>query len=72
MQKHWRKGYATEAAQACVNYGFTSLKLEEIVGRVMPENLASIAVLKKVGMTFWKEGICIGQPTSYYIIKRLS
>ena len=52
MQKHWQKGYATEVAKACVNFGFETLALTEIVGRAEPENLASIRVLEKCGMLF--------------------
>lgn len=52
FQKYWNKGYATEAAQACIEYGFTKLKLQKIVGRAMQENKASIQVLTKVGMTY--------------------
>ena len=52
MKKHWQKGYATEAAKACVNFGFETLALAEIVGRSEPENNASTRVLEKCGMSF--------------------
>jgi RimJ/RimL family protein N-acetyltransferase len=45
----WGRGYATEAAQACVNHGFEHLALDRIVADVDPENWASIRVLEKVG-----------------------
>ena len=45
----WGLGYATEAARACVNYGFENLALERIVADVEPQNVASIRVLEKVG-----------------------
>ena len=51
----WGKGIATEAATACVNYGFNELKLAKIIGRAMKENRASIRVLEKAGMLFEKE-----------------
>src|SRR5690349_2206582 len=47
MKKFWGKGYATEAALACINYGFGTLNLPRIVGRALPGNLASIRVLDK-------------------------
>ena len=47
----WGKGYATEAAWACIQYGFEKLHLERIVGRAMPENKGSLRVLEKCGMT---------------------
>ncbi len=49
------RGFATEAAAACLDYGFRSLQLEKIVGRAMTENKASIRVLEKIGMQFQKE-----------------
>jgi len=52
FKKEWNKGYATEAAYACLKYGFDHLNLKEIVGRVVPANLASIKVLEKLGMHF--------------------
>ena len=55
FKQHWNKGYATEAGEACVQYGFQKLNLERIVGRVMKDNMASIRVLEKCGMTFVRE-----------------
>lgn len=46
----WGMGYATEAAAACLEYGFTTAGLERIVGLVDPENTASARVLEKCGM----------------------
>ncbi|TND09576.1 MAG: acetyltransferase, ribosomal protein N-acetylase [Bacteroidetes bacterium] len=53
-RKHWGKGYATESALAVLKYGFGKLKLEKIIGRSRVENLPSIHVLEKCGMTFEK------------------
>jgi ribosomal-protein-alanine N-acetyltransferase len=55
FQKHWNKGFASEAAQACLNYGFNDLNLKQIVGRAMKANLASFRVLEKVGMRYLKD-----------------
>lgn len=46
----WGRGYATEAARACLDYGFETVGLSEIVGLVVPENVASARVLEKCGM----------------------
>lgn len=56
--KHWNNGYATEAGRRCLEYGFDVLNLPEIIGRVVPENIGSIHVLKKLGMAFWKIDTC--------------
>lgn len=45
-----RQGYATEATQALINYAFTQLHLKRIVAMTTSENVASIGVMRKVGM----------------------
>ena len=68
LQNHWNKGYATEAADACLNYGF-QLGLDKIIGRAVKENAASIQVLKKVGMKFELEFFAHGFICEQYYIK---
>lgn len=48
---HWKKGYATEGALACLKYGFENLKLEKIIATTPKINLKSEEVMKKIGMT---------------------
>lgn len=50
LPQYWGQGLATEACTASLNFGFTTLHLDEIVGFVLPENIASIRVLEKAGM----------------------
>lgn len=47
---HWGKGYATEGAQAALQYGFESLNLNEIVSFTTLENMRSRHVMEKIGM----------------------
>lgn len=70
MQKYWGKGYATEAALACIDYGFKILKLNRIYGQAMKENVNSINVLKKVGMTYLREDLCVGHDSYVYELKK--
>jgi RimJ/RimL family protein N-acetyltransferase len=49
-----RQGYATEAAQALINYAFTQLHLKRIVATTTYENVASIGVMRKAGMRIEK------------------
>lgn len=51
-QRFWNKGFASETARACIQLGFEKFNMETIVGRAMKENLASIRVLEKCGLTF--------------------
>jgi RimJ/RimL family protein N-acetyltransferase len=60
LRTHWNKGYATEAASACLAYGFEQLCLNQIIGRAASQNRASIRVLEKIGMHFWKSGAMEG------------
>jgi len=53
-RKNWGNGYATEAAKACLKYGFEELGLKRIVASALAENKASINVIEKLGMTFVK------------------
>lgn len=62
----WGKGYATEAAFACIKYGFENLGLQRIVGRAMPDNLASIRVLEKCGMQYVADEIVDEHPAKTY------
>lgn len=55
FEHYWNKGYATESAKACLDYGFEKLHLKTIIGRAMAENVASIRVLEKLGLEFEKE-----------------
>ena len=51
-KSHWWRGLATEAASRCIKDGFRTLEIEEIIGLVHPENIASRRVLEKLGMQY--------------------
>lgn len=51
-RKAWGQGYATEAARASLAYGFETAALSAIIGLVHPENIGSIRVLEKCGLSF--------------------
>ncbi|UFH32482.1 GNAT family N-acetyltransferase [Chryseobacterium sp. C-71] len=65
----WNKGYATESAKACVDYGFAKLNLKTIIGRAMKENTASIKVLEKIGLQYQRDFNFDGQEGVIYSIK---
>lgn len=56
MKKFWGKGYATEASRVCLDYGFNQLWCEVITAHAMTQNVASIEVMKKLGMSFTHQG----------------
>ena len=55
FEEQWNKGYASESAKACLNYGFEKLNLKRIIGRAMKKNIASIKVLEKIGLEFERD-----------------
>ncbi|MBJ3792889.1 GNAT family N-acetyltransferase, partial [Bacillus sp. OA1] len=48
--KYFNKGYASEAAQAILKYGFKEMKLHRIIATCQPENTPSYRVMEKIGM----------------------
>ena len=48
---HWNNGFAAEALHSILNFGFKTLHLHRIEAGCAAENIASIKVLEKVGMT---------------------
>jgi ribosomal-protein-alanine N-acetyltransferase len=51
-QEYWGQGLATEFGQAMIAYGFAHLPIQRIFATADHANLASIKVMKKLGMTF--------------------
>lgn len=52
LPAHWRKGYAFESASAVLAHGRSTFGLKRIVAITSPDNLASIKVLEKIGLSF--------------------
>jgi [ribosomal protein S5]-alanine N-acetyltransferase len=55
----WGRGYATEAARACMKYAFEKIGAQRVISMIRPENLRSIRVAEKNGMilekvVFWR------------------
>lgn len=56
-----RQGYAYEIANATLHYGFTQLQLPRIIAITTPDNLASIQLLKKIGLHYEKAILVEGE-----------
>lgn len=69
-KRFWNQGYGTESAAACLEYGFKTLQLDEIIGRAAKENTASIRIFEKLDMQYWKDDICHGIDNAVIYIKR--
>ncbi len=46
---HSGKGYAGDAARSLITYGFAELGLHRISAAIGPDNVASIAVVRRLG-----------------------
>jgi ribosomal-protein-alanine N-acetyltransferase len=51
-RSHWGRGLATEAARAALQDAFERAGLHRVISIAMPENAASIGIMKKLGLKF--------------------
>lgn len=70
-EAHWHKGLATEAASAMIQYGFDTLSFARIEASTDAPNCASVSMMERAGMTFWKRELTNGLDTIYYAIQKL-
>lgn len=66
----WGKGFATEAAQAVLRYGFEGCDLDRIVAGTDPPNAASLRVIERLGMKFHRRDRRNALDVIYYSLKR--
>jgi ribosomal-protein-alanine N-acetyltransferase len=66
IKRYWGKGYATEAANAAVQYAWDDLKLRELYAMADMDNKASRRVLEKTGMRFSGEFDYDGSRHAWY------
>ncbi len=53
--EHWGQGYATEAATGWLDLAFGPLGLDRVISTTDPPNVRSLAVMRRLGMTFDRE-----------------
>ena len=70
LPEFWNRGYATEAARAVRDEGFSKWKLERLISLIHPDNHASRRVAEKNGMTVEKETTFKGFPTQVFVMAR--
>ena len=51
LKEYWGRGIGTEAAKACVEFAREDLKITKLIALIIPENIASIKVAEKLGMS---------------------
>ena len=69
---YWGRGIATEAAVMIRDWAFANLDREKLISISEPENAASIAVAKKVGMNFEREFLFKGHLSAHiYSVRKM-
>jgi RimJ/RimL family protein N-acetyltransferase len=66
----WGQGYATEAAQAVLDYGFAELLLDPIVAVIAPGNTASMGVAERLGLRRDGTRVAYKQELPFYRLDR--
>ncbi|HTR84857.1 MAG TPA: GNAT family N-acetyltransferase [Reyranella sp.] len=66
----WGRGYATEAARAALEFGFRDVGLKLIFAITKPDNSASRAVMKRLGLTYRRDVVYKGFDTVWFDIDR--
>ena len=67
VRSAWRRGYATEAAQPVLDHAWRTLRLRQVIADIDPENVASIAVARKLGFTVSGPAMYAGRQVTRYI-----
>lgn len=64
--KYWGNGFATEAAQASIEWAFDEANLPRLISLIDPENKASEAVALRIGESFCENISFQGKSTNVY------
>lgn len=74
-ENYWNKGYATEGAKACLEYGFKTLGMTEIYSFTSQINTRSSRVMRKIGLeekgTFNHPNIEEGNPLRLHVLYKI-
>lgn len=66
----WGRGFATEAGQACLDWGFRDLKVPYLTAMIVADNDRSIAVARRLGMKPLRSDSLMELPVVVYSIER--
>ncbi len=74
-KEEWNKGYATEAAKACLQHGFQTLQFSQVYSFTSLLNLKSESVMQKIGMTkcaeFNHPAIAMNNPLCRHVLYKI-
>ena len=66
----WGRGYATEAARACMGLAFDAFEADKVISLIRPENVPSRRVAERNGMKLDREVVHYGLPHLVYAMRR--
>lgn len=66
----WGRGYATEAARACLDWGFAHLDVPYVTALMRPGNDASVKVAERLGFAPLREDELFGEPVTVFACPR--
>ncbi|MFI6948494.1 GNAT family N-acetyltransferase [Streptomyces sp. NPDC050422] len=66
----WGRGYASEAARACLVWGFETLDAEYFTAFMRPGNSASVKVAERLGFSPRRQDELSGNPVTVYALNR--
>jgi RimJ/RimL family protein N-acetyltransferase len=66
----WGHGYATEAAAAAIAWAWRQLAADQLISVIHPQNLRSLAVARRLGMTPLREDSAHGHPVTIMALQR--
>jgi RimJ/RimL family protein N-acetyltransferase len=66
----WGREYATEAARACIEWGFSEFEMPYLTAMINPENVLSARVAERLGLIPMRDDVLLGDPVVVYGIDR--
>jgi [ribosomal protein S5]-alanine N-acetyltransferase len=66
---YWGQGFATEMARTLIDYGFQAYGFGQIQASANVPNIASIALMKRLGMVFEKQVVIDEQELVFYALE---
>ncbi|CAM1368116.1 GNAT family N-acetyltransferase [Tenacibaculum xiamenense] len=70
IPKFWGKGYATESATKCLDFGFRAMNYDIIYGAAETANNGSNKILQKIGLKFVNDFIFEGSEAKWYELRK--
>lgn len=70
IPKFWGKGYASETAFACLDFGFSKMNYDSIYGAADLENIGSNKILTKIGLNFVNQFDFKGVAVNWYKLEK--